>query len=108
MYIRIEVGIGCVLIAIVLIQCSDDQFHVRPCALLQRIEQKNLPWPHFQKNDIADLAAYLSGPASGGSGVKHVTVYVATDADEKVLRQVVEQGQRVSSGAVEELLEVRV
>ena len=31
--------------------------------MLQRIEQKNLPWPHFQKNDIADLAAYLSGPA---------------------------------------------
>lgn len=32
--------------------------------MLQRIEQKNLPWPHFQKNDIADLAAYLSGPAA--------------------------------------------
>jgi mono/diheme cytochrome c family protein len=30
--------------------------------MLQRIEQKNLPWPHFQKSDIADLAAYLSGP----------------------------------------------
>jgi mono/diheme cytochrome c family protein len=32
--------------------------------MLQRIEQKNLPWPHFQKNDIADLAAYLSGPVA--------------------------------------------
>jgi mono/diheme cytochrome c family protein len=35
--------------------------------MLQRIEQKDLPWPHFQKNDIADLAAYLSGSASTGS-----------------------------------------
>ena len=32
--------------------------------MLQRIQQKNLPWPHFQKNDIADLAAYLSGPVA--------------------------------------------
>jgi mono/diheme cytochrome c family protein len=36
--------------------------------MLQRIEQKNLPWPHFQKNDIADLAAYLSGPAQPPPG----------------------------------------
>ncbi len=32
--------------------------------MLQRIELKDLPWPHFQKNDIADLAAYLSGSSA--------------------------------------------